>query len=478
MAKLPFLGKKSKTSLPISPIAADNYAAWLKKQDAATAAYLDTIGFKSVAGAFAVLPAFKDGTSRVLFIPPKQDTVYAYADLPARLPRHEGGYFIDADLPVETATNAALGWALGAYAFDRYKKTKHPGFAKLVMPANADAAFVTAAAEATHLVRDLVNIPANDLGPAELEKAATDVARNFNKTSVSVIRDKDLLKQNYPAIYTVGQASPRAPRLIDMTWGDKKHPKVTIVGKGVCFDTGGLDIKPSSAMELMKKDMGGAAHALGLAHMIMALNLPVRMRVLIPAVENSISGNAFRPGDVVPTRKGLTIEVGNTDAEGRVILADALFEACKEKPDLLIDFATLTGAARVALGPDLPAVFSNNDALAKDFVARGHAVNDPAWQLPLWQPYNSIFASKVADINNSGTGGMAGSITAALFLQHFVDNDVKWLHLDTYAWNLGNAPGRPSGGEALGMRAAFDLIRATANTKAPSKKPKTPKAKR
>jgi leucyl aminopeptidase len=295
------------------------------------------------------------------------------------------------------------------------------------------------------------------MGPAELAQAAQDLAAEFD-AAVEVIVGQDLLDRDYPAIHAVGRASPRAPRLIDLRWGNPEHPKVTIVGKGVCFDTGGLDLKPSSAMLIMKKDMGGAAHALALGRMIMMAGLPVRLRVLVPAVENVVSGDSFKPQDVLKTRKGLTVEVGNTDAEGRLILCDALAEADSEKPELLIDFATLTGAARVALGPDLPALMCNDDALANDLTEAGSAVDDPMWRLPLWAPYRKGLDSKVADINNVTTNGFAGAITAGLFLQEFVSKGTPWAHLDTYAWNGSARPGRPEGGEALGLRAAYAVI--------------------
>jgi leucyl aminopeptidase len=326
-----------------------------------------------------------------------------------------------------------------------------------VWPDAADRAAVQRTAEAIYLVRDLINLPANDLGPAELADAAEKLARR-HKAKCRVIVGDELIEAGYPAIHAVGRASVRAPRLIDLTWGRKSHSKVTIVGKGVCFDSGGLDIKPSSGMLLMKKDMGGAAHALGLAHMIMAAGLPVRLRVLVPAVENMVSGDAFRPLDVLRTRKGLTVEVGNTDAEGRLILCDALAEACREKPALLVDFSTLTGAARVALGPDIPAMFSNDDALADDLAAAGRAVSDPVWRLPLHQPYRKGLDSKVADIGNVASGGFAGAIVAGLFLEAFVEPGIPWAHFDLSAWNFSARPGRPEGGEALALRAVHAVI--------------------
>lgn len=453
-----FLAKKTAKSTPILPVNAESFAAWLKKQDAQTKAWVAASGFSGATGKLLPLPA-KDGTiAAVLFGVGKDDSLYTYAALPNILPKNDAGYYIDKKMSSERATQAALGWALGTYQFTAYKPANKKESAALIWPEKADKASVQAAAEAVFLVRDLVNTPANDLGPEEIENAGGNLIKSFNPASIKVITGEDLLKQNYPAIYEVGKASARAPRLIDIRWGNEKHPMVTLVGKGVVFDTGGLDIKPSSGMLLMKKDMGGAAHVLGLAHMIMAAKLPVRLRVLIPAVENSISGNAFRPGDVIKTRKGLSVEIGNTDAEGRVILGDALTEACREKPALVIDFATLTGAARVALGPELPAMFSNNDKLANDLLEASRKAEDPMWRLPLWEPYYDMLGSKIADINNAGAGGMGGAITAALYLQKFVDAETPWVHIDTYAWNNGAKPGRPDGGEALGMRAAYGLI--------------------
>jgi leucyl aminopeptidase len=322
-----------------------------------------------------------------------------------------------------------------------------------------DAAAVRAnnIAKAIHLARDLINTPASDLGPAELAETIQAVAEGFGADCRTIVGD-DLIAQNYPTIFAVGQASPRAPRMIDLSWGEAGAPRVTLVGKGVCFDTGGLDLKNSAGMLLMKKDMGGAAVMLGVAQAVMASNLPVRLRLLVGAVDNSVSGNAFRPGDVIRTRKGLTVEIGNTDAEGRLVLSDLLAEADREKPDLLIDCATLTGAARVALGPDLPAVFTPDDQLADDLLAAGAAAFDPLWRLPLYRPYREMIDSPIADINNAGAGGFAGAITAALFLQAFVEQTRAWAHVDLYAWNPKDRPGRPKGGEATALRALFAAV--------------------
>ena len=312
-------------------------------------------------------------------------------------------------------------------------------------------------AEAATLARDLINTPANDMGPAQLAQAARDLAVRFGAQFNCIVGD-ELTHQNFPLIHAVGIASPRTPRLIDLTWGDPAHPKVTLVGKGVCFDTGGLDLKPSSAMLIMKKDMGGAANVLALALMVMDAKLKVRLRVLIPAVENAVAGNAFRPLDVFPSRKGATVEIGNTDAEGRLVLADALAFADEEAPDLLIDLGTLTGAARVALGPDLPPFYTNDETLALDIARCAKAENDPLWRLPLWAPYDSWLDSKVADISNAPSGTFAGSITCALFLQRFVAAAKSWLHVDIYGWTPSAKPARPEGGECQAARAIYKLL--------------------
>lgn len=442
-------------TVALTPVTKAGLADWLAAQSPAVASWVKAVGFTGEAGSTVFLPGPDGAVAHVLAGVSAVDDLWAFAGLPASLPA--GSYRIDATLDARVATRAALGWALGSYRFSRYRKPPEKGFANLVWPAEADRGEVERAATATWLVRDLVNTPACDMGPAELAQAAQDLAAEFD-AAVEVIVGQDLLDRDYPAVHAVGRASPRAPRLIDLRWGNPDHPKVTIVGKGVCFDTGGLDLKPSSAMLIMKKDMGGAAHALALGRMIMMAGLPVRLRVLVPAVENVVSGDSFKPQDVLKTRKGLTVEVGNTDAEGRLILCDALAEADSEKPELLIDFATLTGAARVALGPDLPALMCNDDALANDLTEAGTAVDDPMWRLPLWAPYRKGLDSKVADLNNVTTNGFAGAITAGLFLQEFVSKETPWAHLDTYAWNGSARPGRPEGGEALGLRAAYAVI--------------------
>jgi leucyl aminopeptidase len=346
---------------------------------------------------------------------------------------------------------------LACYQFTRFRSRNARVWPRLLWPAAADRGHVARTAGAIAMTRDLVNTPAGDMGPEELADAAAALAGSTGALFRTIVGDA-LLQENFPAIHAVGRASPRAPRLIDLRWGADTAPKVTLVGKGVCFDTGGLDLKSSANMKLMKKDMGGAALVLGVARMIMDARLPVRLRVLIPAVDNAVSGNAFRPLDVLATRKGLTVEIGNTDAEGRLVLADALAEADREKPDLLIDVATLTGAARTALGPELPALFTADDALAAQLLAAGDEEADPLWRLPLWKPYRRMLDSKVADIINASDSPHAGAITAALFLQEFVSPGTAWAHLDVFAWNPSSRPGRPEGGEAIGLRALYGAI--------------------
>jgi len=353
-------------------------------------------------------------------------------------------------------TIAALGFRLGAYRFDRYRKPREA--VELELPEGADAAEVTRLVDAAYLARDLVNTPANDLGPDALEKEIRGFARR-HRLDVKVIAGDDLLKGNFPMIHAVGRAAAEAPRLIDLSWGRREDPRITLVGKGVTFDTGGLDIKPAAGMLLMKKDMGGAANILGLAHAIIDAGLRVRLRVLIPIVENAISASAFRPGDVLRARNGTTVEIGNTDAEGRLILADALALADEESPELLVDMATLTGAARTALGPDLSPLYTLSDALADGLLAAGRVGDDPLWRLPLHAPYESMIASKIADVNNAGQGGFAGSITAALFLRKFVRQASDWAHLDIYAWAPEPRPGRPFGGTDQGIRAVYGYLR-------------------
>ncbi|MGU3496395.1 leucyl aminopeptidase family protein [Xanthobacteraceae bacterium A53D] len=412
--------------------------------------FAESAGYAAEAGKLLAVPDAEGALAGYLFGLGPDDDAFAAGSLPAQLA--PGTYRLEGAVPALSP----LAFALGTYRFERYR-ARPAREVKLALPAGADADGLARTAEAVSLVRDLVNTPANDLGPAEIEDAARALAARFG-AELNVTVGDALLEENFPLIHAVGRAATRAPRLIDMSWGDPDAPKVTLVGKGVAFDTGGLDIKTSAGMLIMKKDMGGAASALGLALMIMARGLKVRLRLLIPAVENAIAGNAFRPGDIFRSRKGITVEIGNTDAEGRLVLADALALADDEAPELLIDFATLTGAARVALGPHLPPAYTDDDALAADLSRHAAAQSDPLWRMPLWQPYASMLDSKIADINNAGSGGFAGSITAALFLKRFVGQAKAWLHLDLYAWNPSARPGRPEGGEAQTIRALDALL--------------------
>lgn len=418
----------------------------------AARAFVRAAGFSGEAGKLLALPGPDGGVAGFLFGVPANGDGFAAGALPGLLPAGQAVH-----LESEFPPYSALAFGLGTYRFDRYKAKKSGELARLKLGAGDDKAALVRTLAAVTLVRDLVNTPPNDMGPAELEAAARTLAAAHG-AQVRVVEGDALLKENFPLIHAVGRAAARAPRLIDLTWGAATDPKVTLVGKGVCFDTGGLDIKTASGMLLMKKDMGGAAHVLGLASMVMARGLKVRLRVLIAAVENSIAGDAFRPGDILKSRKGISVEIGNTDAEGRLVLADALTLADEEAPALLVDFATLTGAARVALGPHLPPAYTDDDALATDLARHAQAQADPLWRMPLWKPYLSMLDSKVADINNAGAGGFAGSITAALFMSRFVEAATAWLHLDIYAWNPSARPGRPEGGEAQTIRALDALL--------------------
>jgi leucyl aminopeptidase len=413
-------------------------------------------GFAAKPGACLTLPGADGGIAQVVFgledANGKSRDLFRPGLLPGLLP---AGTYRFANAPHDTRL-AALAFALGSYRFSRYRKAETPDV-KLVPPDGIDVAAVTRMAEAAYLARDLINTPANDMGPEELAAAARALAERFGATFNCIVGD-DLTRQNFPLIHAVGMASPRAPRLIDFSWGDPSHPKVTLVGKGVCFDSGGLDLKPSSGMLIMKKDMGGAANVLALALMVMDARLKVRLRVLIPAVENAVAGNAFRPLDIFKSRKGLTVEIGNTDAEGRLVLADALALACEEKPDLLVDLGTLTGAARVALGPDLPPFYTDDEALALDVARCAREENDPLWRLPLWPAYDAWLDSKVANVNNAPSGTFAGSITCALFLQRFVEDAKSWLHVDIYGWTPTAKPGRPEGGECQAARTIYKLL--------------------
>ncbi len=450
-----FKSKTDPKTIPVTPIETAVFEAWLGREPKDIQAWVQSSGFRAKPGQISLVSAANGALSRVLLGVENHDGMWDYASLPTSLPK--GSYRIDARMGAAGATAAATGWALGGYKFDTYKSGKSRKLPTLVWPARADRARVNAMAGAISLVRDLINTPAEDMGPSQLASEARKLGKRF-KADVKVITGDALLRQKFPTIHAVGRASDDPPRLIDLRWGKKSDPRVSIVGKGVCFDTGGLNLKPAAGMLRMKKDMGGGAHALGLASLIMALKLPVRLRMLVPAVENNVAGNAIRPLDVIKTRKGITVEIGNTDAEGRLVMCDALAAADSEKPDMIVDFATLTGAARVAVGIELAAMFCNDEGLAGDLEQAAATVQDPLWRLPLWQPYRKLLDSKVADINNVSEGGFGGAITAALYLQEFVSEETPWAHFDIMAWNTSPRPGRPVGGEAQSMRAVFEML--------------------
>ena len=412
--------------------------------------------FTAKPGAYLALPGADGKIAQIIFGLDDESSrhcdPFRPGELPGLLPP---GVYRFANAPHDTRL-ATLAFALGSYRFSRYRKSEMPDV-RLVPSDGIDVGAISRMADAATLARDLINTPSNDMGPEELAIAAQQLAERFG-AGFNCIVGEDLKQQNFPLIHAVGMASPRAPRLIDLNWGDPAHPKVTLVGKGVCFDSGGLDLKPSAGMLIMKKDMGGAANVLALAQMVMDARLKVRLRVLIPAVENAVSGNAFRPLDIFRSRKGTSVEIGNTDAEGRLVLADALALACEDKPDLLIDLGTLTGAARVALGPDLPPFYTNDEKLALDLARFAKQENDPLWRLPLWPGYDAWLDSKVADINNAPSGTFAGSITCALFLRRFVEGAKTWLHVDIYGWTPSAKPARPEGGECQAARAIFGLL--------------------
>ena len=448
----PIFATRSKAARPIWFVTAASFRKTVEGFGARDRAFVKGAGFEAGPGRHLLLPGGgalygleNGGGHRNGFLP---------GSLPGVLP---AGTYRFANAPHD-ARLAALAFALGTYRFTRYRKAKDKPV-KLVLPDGVDGDDLTRIADGVTLARDLINTPANDMGPADLEAAARNLAKRHGAKFHSIVGDQ-LLKQNFPLIHAVGRAADakRAPRLIELRWGKAGHPKITLVGKGVCFDTGGLDLKPDSAMLIMKKDMGGAASVLACAHMIMDCDLPVSLRVLIPAVENSVAGDAFRPLDVYPSRKGLNVEIGNTDAEGRLILADALALADEEAPDLLVDMGTLTGAARVALGPELPPYYTDDEMLATELAQHAAQENDPLWRLPLWARYNSMLNSKTADLNNVASGGMAGSIVCALFLKRFVSVAKSWLHFDIYAWTPSAKPGRPEGGECQAARALYALL--------------------
>lgn len=443
----------NRDGIPLYPVNSSSYEQWLANLPGHQQKWLKAAGFRARSGQLCNLPDSNGELHGYAFGMAEQGWLYQLASLPSKL--SAGSYRLVSDWQADQRLQASLGWGLASYKFDLYCKSSRQKASLLL---DDDIALDTERLLAAQLlVRDLINTPTEDMGPAQLADAMAVEADNFG-ASMSVIHGVDLLSKNFPAIHAVGRASDREPRLLKMEWGNDDHPLLALCGKGVCFDTGGLNLKPGAGMGLMKKDMGGGAHVLALARLIMQAQLPVRLLVLVPAVENSVSGNAYRPGDVIPTRQGLSIEIGNTDAEGRVVLADALTYACEYKPDLVMDFATLTGAARVALGTDLPPIFSNDVSIANEITAIGDTEEDPLWVMPLYQPYKQLLKSQIADLNNIGKTAYGGCITAALFLEHFVTDGTDWVHIDTFGWNQTSSPGRPVGGEALGLRASFRYL--------------------
>ncbi len=444
-------------AIPLHVVNQDAVAGWMAMQPARIATWVQASGFEAELGRVTVIPA-EDGTIAAALIgygdtAARKRGRFHLAGAAAKLP--EGTYQLVTDLDAGALEIEALGWLLGTYAFDRYAKASGIK-ARLVAPEGVEAGRVETIAEGEALTRELINTPACDMGPVALEAACVDLAGKHG-ASIDVIRGEALIEQNFPMIHAVGRASDQSPRLIDMRWGDQ-GPTLTLVGKGVCFDTGGLNLKPGTSMGLMKKDMGGAATVMGLAQMIMALGLRVQLRVLIPAVENAVSSNSFRPGDILTSRKGLTVEINNTDAEGRLVLADTLAFASEDSPDLMLSMATLTGAARVAVGPDLAPYYSDDDALAVALDAAARKVADPVWRMPFWTPYESMIEPGIADLDNAPSGGFAGSITAALFLRRFVGETTRYTHFDIYGWNPTAAPGRPKGGVGMGARAVLEAL--------------------
>lgn len=446
--------KAGKDAVALTLVTKDSLSKWKKEQSEAVGNWFKACGFTGKPGTHALIPGNDGKLARVIVAMHDPISLWDLAGLPCVLP--EGSYVLEGIKNAEDEKKLALGWLLGAYRYDFHKKVE-PAKATLCVSNKVDLKRVQDKATSINATRKLITLPAEDMGPAELAQAAVDIAKEHGAKITQIVGDQ-LLKKNYPAIHAVGRASPREPRLIDISWGNPKHPLVTFVGKGVCFDTGGLDLKPASAMYLMRKDMGGAAVALGLADLIMRRKLKIRLRVLIAAVENAVDGKAFRPSDVITMRNGTKVEVGNTDAEGRLVLADMLTEACTDKPDLLIDFSTLTGAARSALGTEIAALFSNDDSLARQLVQIGQKEEDYIWQLPLHASYDSMLDSAFADMTSSANSPYAGAITAALFLQRFVDKGITWLHTDFMGWNTSKKAGRPEGGEAMTLRALYALL--------------------
>lgn len=457
-----FITERTEGIIPIKPLLKMNFEAWLAKQDAYTQSWVKSNRFLAEPGASCLLPDRDGKVSMVLVGLATPDDYWAFGDLPAKLTGEH--YYLDLAEPIwsepEQWQRAVIAWGLGSYSFSHYqKKNRKPNYPKprLLLPTEANPKLCEAMVTSIYGIRDLVNTPAEDMSPAVLAEAAVELARAHGSTA-QVISGEDLLAAGYPTIYTVGRGSTRPPCLVDFSWGKLQAPLLTLVGKGICFDSGGMNLKSADGMRFMKKDMAGAAHILGLARLIMSQQLPVRLRVLLAIADNMVTGNSYRPGDIITTRAGITVEISNTDAEGRLVLCDALAAAVEAGPNLVIDFSTLTGAARVAVGPDIGAFFANNEHLAEGLMKAGQRSLDPIWRLPLYQPYERYLKSEIADICNASTGPYAGAVTAALYLKQFVPNAIPWAHFDISAWNFDRLPGRPVGAEANALRAVFTYL--------------------
>lgn len=448
-----FITRPVQGMIAIQTLMKSTFEAWYAGQDAYSKQWVKVNRFTAEPGTVCLVPNQKGQLAVVLVGMASLNDFWVFGDLPLRLP--DGQYHTDFIEP-----RAMIAWGLGSYTFTRYKK-KNPDLAvgkpQLLIPSAANPELCTTLVESTYWVRDLINTPTEDMSPFVLSEAAVELAKSFGSSAAVIVGD-ELLEADYPTIHAVGRGSTRPPRLVDFHWGDKNAPSVTLVGKGICFDSGGLNLKTGDSMRYMKKDMAGVAHVLGLARIIMTRQLPVRLRVILPMAENMVAGNSYRPGDVITTRAGISVEITNTDAEGRLVLCDALSAAVEESPNLLIDFSTLTGAARVALGPDVAAFFANQENLATGLSEAGKNSDDPLWRLPLYQPYERYLKSEVADICNAASGGFAGAITAALYLKQFIPNNIPWAHFDIGAWNYDRLPGRPVGGEANALRAVYNYL--------------------
>jgi leucyl aminopeptidase len=449
---------ENQSTLSILILDTDHFQQWLKKQSDFVRNWIESQQFTAASQTHCQIPDPSGKLALILVGCESENDLFYIGLLAKNLPSHHYKLEFNTHFNSEKVEFiASLAFGMGAYEFKHYKSSNKTKKNTLIV-SEQHLKNLLPHLQAIYFIRNIINAPTNDMKPSDLANISHQLAKTFNGKCVEIIGD-DLLEKNYPAIHAVGRASINSPRLIDINWGNHDHPKITLVGKGVCFDSGGLDLKTASGMALMKKDMGGAAHVLGLAYLIMSFQLPIRLRVLIPAVENSVSGDAFRPGDVIKSRQGLNIEIGNTDAEGRLILCDALEEAQSDHPDLIIDIATLTGAAKVATGTDLPAYFTDDESLAEDLFKTGNELFDPLWRMPLYKPYRKLLDSNIADINNMGNSCYAGAITAALFLKEFVPNHISWVHFDIMAWNISPSPSHPEGGEAQGLRTLFEVIR-------------------